>query len=173
MKRFSNINSEVRGTVVLSQRYGLSSRGYFNKAGIRIWQAHPVLGVGLGNYGYYFVQPEFNPGVRGGRNLPPHNIYVQALAETGTVGFLILCWWILQAAYNYWVAEKKTDDNTNHLMYLRACESLTIVTLIVYFSAGTLIYTHLSMVLAFSSVCRRCAENVQAGAVTATAWVGQ
>jgi O-antigen ligase len=153
--RFEKLNVDMKGTIALSQRVGLSNRGYYNKAGIKIWKAHPVFGVGLGNYGFYYIQPEFNPGLRGSKKLPPHNVYIQALAETGTVGFLVLCWWILQAGLNYWRAEKESGGSEAERVLLRASEALTIVSLVMYFSSGSLVYTNLTMVMTMSFLCRR------------------
>ncbi|MCI0567247.1 MAG: O-antigen ligase family protein [Acidobacteria bacterium] len=160
--RFRKLNTDMRGTVVLSQRTGLTTRGYYNKAGIKIWKAHPILGVGLGNYGYYYVQPEFNPGLMGGKKLPPHNIYVQALAETGVVGFTALCWWIALAGLNYWRAERKISEDRGDRSTLRASEALTVVALVGYFSGGSLFSSNLAMILTLSYLCRRCAEKVRA-----------
>jgi len=160
-QRFSSLGEDVEGTVFLNERFGLSSRGYYNKGGIRIWKAHPVLGVGLGSYGYYFIQPEFNPGKEASHRLPPHNIYIQALAETGLVGFLVLCWWILQAAYNYWVAERKGDEDPQGRLYLRLCETVTLFTLVLNLTGGNLVRTSLAMVIALSAVCRRCSERAE------------
>jgi len=159
--RFKNLNTDLRGTVELSQRVGLTTRGYFNKAGIKIWKAHPVLGVGLGNFGYYYIQPEFNPGLRGNKKLPPHNIYVQALAETGTVGFLVLCWWIAQCGYNFWQAERGIPDDRAMKGYLRTCEAVTVVALVLFFSSGNLAYSSTAMVLTLNFLCRRCVETEQ------------
>jgi O-antigen ligase len=165
--RFEKLGSDLKGTVVLSARHGLSTRGYYNKAGIKIWKANPVLGVGIGNYGYYFIQPEFNPGIPGVHTLPPHNIYVQALAETGTVGFILLCWWILQAGYNFMKAEQRGPPPEER-MYLRAAETLTLLMLIAAFASGNLVYSHTAVVLALSSVCRRASENMPAAATPAS-----
>ena len=156
-KRFENVGDQVRGTVVLSARMGLTSRGYYNKAGIKIWKAHPVLGVGVGNYGFYYIESEFNPGMRGSKDLPPHNVYIQALAETGTIGFLVLGWWILQAAFNYWAAEKKTEATPEDRVYVRVAETLTLMTLVLSFFSGNLLYTHMAMMITLSAVCWRCA----------------
>ncbi len=156
--RFENLDREMKGTVVLTQRHGLSTRGYYNKAGIKIWRTHPVLGVGIGNYGYYFIQPDFNPGIQAGHNLPPHNLYIQALAETGTVGFLVLCWWILQAVYNFGVAGRRLLPAPS-LMYLRACETLVLVSLIAEFAAGNLVHTQIAVFLALGYVCRRASQS--------------
>jgi|GEM_PF-2855265 len=159
LDRFKNINTDVQGTVILHQRVGLTTRGYFNKAGIKIWKANPILGVGLGNYGYYYVQPEFNPGLLGGKKVPPHNIYVQALAETGTVGFLVLFWWIVQAGYNFWRAERRFLGDRAGRATSRASEALTVVVLVDYFSGGNLVNSTLAMVLTLSYLCRRAAQQ--------------
>jgi len=160
-ERFRNLNTDLRGTVALSQRVGLTTRGYFNKAGIKIWKANPIVGVGLGNYGFYYIQPEFNPGLLGNKKLPPHNIYVQALAETGSVGFGLLVWWIVQAGFNYWRAERRPLRNRAHRATLRASEGLTVVALVVYFSSGNIVYSNFAMVLTLSYLCRRCVEKEQ------------
>jgi O-antigen ligase len=159
LDRFKNLNTDVRGTIILHQRVGLTTRGYFNKAGIKIWKANPIVGVGLGNFGYYYVQPEFNPGLMGGKKLPPHNIYVQALAETGTVGFLVLCWWIIQAGYNSWRAERRFLGDRVGRATLRASEALTVVALVDYFSGGNIVSSTLALVLTLSYLCRRAAEK--------------
>jgi O-antigen ligase len=160
MHRFQNIGEEMKGLVFMAPKFGLSSRGYYNKAGLRIWKAHPVLGVGYGNFGYYFIRPEINPGMRASHSLPAHNIYIQALAETGTVGFLVLMWWILQAGLNYRAAERKTGDDESSTMYLRICETITFMVLIANFSGGSIVYTHLAMALALSAVCRKASERL-------------
>jgi len=157
--RFENLGRDLKGSIFFGERIESTSRGFYNKAGIEIWKAHPLLGVGLGSYGYYFIQPEFNPGLQASHRLPPHNIYIQALAETGMVGFLVFCWWILQSVYNYWAAERKSDDDPEDRLCLGSCEALTLYTLVAYASSGNLIHTPLATVIALSAVCRRCAES--------------
>jgi O-antigen ligase len=49
---------------------------------------HPILGVGYGNYRSLYN--DYLPGVTPDQ-LDSHNLYLQFLAETGTVGFLIFC----------------------------------------------------------------------------------
>jgi putative inorganic carbon (HCO3(-)) transporter len=65
------------------------------KAGIDMFEHHPIFGVGLGNFGSTYIA-EY-----GGQSTTPtvhveHSIYVQALAETGLAGTLpLLALWIL------------------------------------------------------------------------------
>jgi O-antigen ligase len=159
-RRFETIGLELKGTVMLDERHGLSTRGYFNKAGIEIWKAHPVLGVGFGSYGYYFIQPEFNPGLKASRRIVAHNLYVQVLAELGIVGFLALLWWIFEAGRNYVLAERSGAQG-EMLVYLRSCEVMTAVTLIAYAASGSLLGSHLTIILALSYICRRCVQAAQ------------
>lgn len=154
-RRFENVNDAVRGTLIVTGRTGLTDRGYFNRAGLKIWRAHPIVGVGLGNFGFYYIRPEFNPGFRGYRNLPPHNIYVQALAETGTLGFLVLMLWIFQVARNYWVAGRSSPEDPMDIATTRACETITLVALIIYITSGNIVYTNFAMIMAVSYACRR------------------
>ena len=160
-RRFEGVNEALRGTLILTGRTGLTDRGYFNRAGLKIWRAHPIVGVGLGNFGYYYVQSEFNPGYRGGRGrLPPHNLYVQALAETGTVGFLVLMWWIFEMVRNYRLAERRRLTEPLDVATVRACEMITLVALMIYFTSGNLVYTNFHMIMAMSYLCRRSAQGV-------------
>src|SRR5262249_50713223 len=53
-------------------------------AGI-IFMQHPVLGEGFGTFRYNFHQ--YVPGITD--DLDAHNLYLQTLAETGTIGFIV------------------------------------------------------------------------------------
>src|ERR1700722_16718239 len=62
---------------------------------LALWQAavgefvgHPLLGVGYGNYKYFYSNFFFVP-VENLDRLDAHNLYLQLLAETGLIGFLV------------------------------------------------------------------------------------
>ncbi len=70
-----------------------SGRSLIWKSTLRMIKDHPLLGVGLGRFGYHypFYQAEFLKGLKGGGPLNAkrtHNEYLQVLAETGIGGFI-------------------------------------------------------------------------------------
>lgn len=58
-------------------------------AGLRMFADHPLLGVGISQFGYFynFYQPLGLPGMAETVKLIPNNIYVELLAELGIIGF--------------------------------------------------------------------------------------
>jgi putative inorganic carbon (hco3(-)) transporter len=71
------------------------------KAGIQMFEEHPLFGVGLGNFGrvysedYSFEDPDAARGNTGAEWVP-HSIYVQALSETGLAGSIpLLALWVM------------------------------------------------------------------------------
>ncbi|MBN2549208.1 MAG: O-antigen ligase family protein [Anaerolineales bacterium] len=79
---------------------GLDARLVFNEAAYNTYQAHPFLGVGLGNYAFYFEEmlpyrplsniPEvllmITPEPGRDRLVTAKNLYLRLLAETGMLG---------------------------------------------------------------------------------------
>lgn len=59
---------------------------------IDVWQEHPIIGTGLGDFDQE-LEARQSQGIYESIDVhaSTHNIYFQALATTGTVGFLILC----------------------------------------------------------------------------------
>jgi O-antigen ligase len=78
-------------------------RRFLWRAAINMWKAHPILGVGGGNFsfkvGQYqptdadFDEPEYRE--RDWSGMVTHSLYFQVLAEHGTVGILLLAYIIL------------------------------------------------------------------------------
>ena len=71
-------------------------RRFLWQAAVNMWKAHPVLGVGGGNFAFNvgryqptdFEEREYNE--RDWSGMTTHSVYYQVLAEHGTVGILLL-----------------------------------------------------------------------------------
>jgi O-antigen ligase len=63
----------------------------FMVAGLRMFADHPVLGVGISQFGYFYnaYQPLGLSGVAETVKLIPNNIYVELLSELGIIGFAL------------------------------------------------------------------------------------
>ena len=77
-------------------RYGLW------RAGMDMFQAHPITGVGIGRFRYeifeyaqYYLNDKY-------LDLGAHNMYISILAETGLVGFTLFMLMLLSALDSYW-----------------------------------------------------------------------
>ena len=112
---FLNIVRSIIPTIIQgSDTLGLRYKFWW--AGWQMWKDNPLSGVGIGQYRevlkYY------------ARGLLPetilrsatHNLYVNVLAETGSVGFLVYFFMLLSALRNFWVAENITSLRTVWLL---------------------------------------------------------
>jgi O-antigen ligase len=103
---------------------GFGARFTYSETALRIYQEHPVFGVGLGNYAFYFEEmlpdrplaqtPEVlrlvTPDVGRDRLITPKNLYFRLLAETGLVGmafFLAFVIAILGCALYLWLSSDR------------------------------------------------------------------
>ncbi len=76
-------------------------------AGIRMFQAHPLLGVGAGNYGAAYQQykvPGWDESLT-----HAHNYYINVAAETGALGLLTFLAVVSASLYLGWRATRVTD----------------------------------------------------------------
>lgn len=82
----STVSAEASGTGALS------GRGYHLLVALRIFQDHPVLGVGFSNFGHYFLQYQYEVAGAGGIvYIDPrsaHSAYMALLADLGLLGVL-------------------------------------------------------------------------------------
>jgi O-antigen ligase len=76
------------------------------KAGIEMFQDHPIQGVGIGRfsyelpvYGFYYLESQY-------LNLGAHNIYIDILAETGIVGSILYGGMLISSLLAYWRASR-------------------------------------------------------------------
>lgn len=92
------------GTDTVGVRYALW------QAGLRMWQASPLWGVGIGQYPRYL--PLFGGDLLSPRylGLGAHNMYIQVLAETGAIGLLLFLGFLGTALYNLWHTATGKND---------------------------------------------------------------
>lgn len=86
----------------------LGPRVSFWLAGWNVFRQAPLLGVGLGNSGFYFMDalPDFSWGfpeirslmLQGSSVLNPKNLWSRLLAETGILGFSLFTGWLVMVA---------------------------------------------------------------------------
>jgi hypothetical protein len=106
---------------------GFGARFIYNETALRIYNAFPIFGVGLGNYAFFFeellpdqplaIMPEVlrlvTPGAGDTRLITSKNLYFRLLAETGLIGtalFLAFVIAILGCAIYLWLS-KNEDRN--------------------------------------------------------------
>lgn len=103
---------------------GFSARFAYGEAAYKTYEAYPTLGVGVGNYAFYFEEmlpdepiattPELlrlvTPEAGRNRLITPKNFYFRILAETGLVGaaaFVAYLVAILGCALSLWIVADK------------------------------------------------------------------
>jgi O-antigen ligase len=148
----------------------LTKRGYLNRAGLEMWRAHPVLGVGIGNFGHYLIEPEYRPPTRVHERTVAHNVYVQAIAEFGTAGAIVVGWLVLGTIRNLAFAWRVRQRVPEQWCYFGAIEAMAVIVFITNMSSGNIMgqgfWAMLALAATTGNIARReLAEN--GGAVAA------
>ena len=102
----------------LAARLAYAERLMYWIAGLRTFSLYPLLGVGLGNSGFFFLEtvpyfgaylPEIlaiaNPGIAQFPNAK--SLWVRLLAETGIIGFVFFAVWLSLLAAAAWSLQKR------------------------------------------------------------------
>jgi O-antigen ligase len=94
------IQTVVVGKLVGENAVSRLERVGFALTGLRMFLEHPVTGVGISQYGFFYERYEvFDLGLLsnfGGRKRIANNVYVELLAETGIVGFALFAAFLRQ-----------------------------------------------------------------------------
>jgi len=92
---------DARTVLVTDENFATVQRMAFWQTALAMWEDHPWVGVGPGNYpvayAKYYVHPTFSEPLAG----HPHNFYLQLLAEVGIIGltaYLLLWAWAFVVA---------------------------------------------------------------------------
>lgn len=162
--RVRNITVDVKNSITIGNDRSMTTRGHLNTAGLRIWAAHPVVGVGIGNFGYYYSRPAFAGGMRAEQSIVAHNIYIQAMAEMGTVGIAVLAWLLLNAGRSLFRARRLSRWSQERWLYFGAVEMMTLAIVVSTATYGSLMGNDLWMFLGLAAIAGRVAcEGAPAG----------
>jgi O-antigen ligase len=95
---------QQEGILAYTNRMFFAERVVFWQAGWKVFNEHPIIGVGLGNAGYHFPETMSDYGLRlievndllsKSASLPnTKSLWVRLLAETGIVGFALFITWL-------------------------------------------------------------------------------
>ena len=118
----------------LASRLAYAERLMYWIAGLRTFSLYPLLGVGLGNSGFFFLEtvpyfgaylPEIlavsNPGIAQFANAK--SLRVRLLAETGIIGFVSFAVWLSLVAAAAWSLQKR-DQGVRGVVALGALFTL-------------------------------------------------
>ncbi len=104
----------------LAENLAYAERVMYWEIGFRTFSKYPVLGVGLGNTGFFFQEtmpdyayhlPELIRIMEGNFGLPnPKNLWIKLLSETGIVGFIVFIVWLLVMGVNAWRLHKRSNN---------------------------------------------------------------
>jgi O-antigen ligase/Flp pilus assembly protein TadD len=104
--------------------------------GLEMFKAHPLFGVGLGNYKLQFIpyKVAFLQTPQGQqydfaipRAAQAHNEYVQTLAETGVFGILSLLSFLVLLAVGFWIRLRRNPDEDDRMDLLLLAAGLVAV----------------------------------------------
>ena len=137
VERMGSIVPDIQRSVPMGEQQELTKRGVLNKAGVKMWMTSPIWGIGAGNFGTYFVKPEFNPGIPATKKIVPHSVYMQALVEFGIIGILALLWVVASTLRNLVMSRRHWSRDTEGWIYFGAIEMMALIVFTQNLSWGT------------------------------------
>jgi len=123
-ERYEQLVSQVRlfdarQVIVTPENFAAVERMAHWQTGIAMFQAEPLLGVGVGNFNGRFRDFQVHPGFPTSAG-HAHNYYIQAAAETGTLGLAVYLWLIGTALAIALRAARTTRDALSRAVGLGA-----------------------------------------------------
>lgn len=113
------LSSPNASAYLVARSLAFSERLTYWTTAFRIFSEFPILGVGLGNTGFYFTEmvpsygyglPEIIRTLTGEVGFPnAKNLWIRLLAETGIMGFLAFLLWLLVLARAAWLLHNRAN----------------------------------------------------------------
>ncbi|MCH8877304.1 MAG: O-antigen ligase family protein [Chloroflexi bacterium] len=113
------LSSGNASAYLVARSLAFSERLTYWTTAFRIFSEFPILGVGLGNTGFYFTEmvpsygyglPEIIRTLTGDVGFPnAKNLWIRLLAETGIMGFLAFLLWLLVLARAAWLLHNRAN----------------------------------------------------------------
>ena len=141
-------------------------RIYLWRIAIKMFNDSPVLGVGIGNYPYYFSEYENQLRYSSNALRVPHSTPIQWLAETGLIGVFIM--FLLQKSlFNSWYLsfkrrKKMLDDGEDSQLVCKISQAVAISQVAFWFCAcflSLLPYPFYWIIIPISEVCRKLLQE--------------
>lgn len=134
---------------------GSGDRLPYQRAGLMVWQLHPVLGGGHESFAYryqrYFESPG-GPYATSPYRVPDassaHSLYMQTLAGTGAVGLALLLGLFGVAGWSTWRATREAAAEDDHRV-IRVAAAGSLVAVAVYGVVQEVFYVHALRLLFF------------------------
>ncbi len=99
---------DVRRVPVTDENFAVIERMSHWQTAVAMWDEHPWIGVGIGNYNERFTEFAVHPQFVESQG-HAHNYYLHMLAETGVVGLLVYLGFLIAALAVGWRAFKSPD----------------------------------------------------------------
>lgn len=161
LSRVSGLANDAKNTILFTRSDQLTPRGMLNKAAIEIWLKSPIWGVGIGNFGHYFVEKEINPGFQRSNKVPPHNTYLQALAEMGVLGFLALIALFVLLVWHVFQARRLTYREIDEWSYHGGIQMMILVVLITCATGTNIMRNEFWLFLCLAPISHRVALSAR------------
>jgi O-antigen ligase len=102
---------QAKRTIEMLSHFPETEYGQIFHAAVKMWWQHPFLGIGRGQFqsecaalaarGEVMHSAEY---IEQGCNMHAHNVYLQWLSETGTIGLMLWCAFIMVCVREWWRA---------------------------------------------------------------------
>jgi hypothetical protein len=111
------LNTSSQPLYAVANQLAYAERVIYWDYGLRVFAQYPLLGVGLGNAGFFFREqvpafgyhlPEIIRILNGAAQFPnTKNLWIRLFAETGVVGFSVFIAWLFVIALGAWSLHKR------------------------------------------------------------------